>query len=343
MNITQFKNCLPILLKRNIVPFIWGFQGVGKTQVVSQVAKDLGYGFVHLHLATQEVGDLVGLLVHDSDGTVRHARPEWFPTEGKGVIFLDELNRAHPDVIQAMFSFITSKTIHRHKLPEGWKIVAAGNYQSEEMTVTDTSDKAWMSRFCHIEFDPTKAEFCAYAEKRGAESVADFISEHEEMLEASKRSKPNLEITPDRRAWLDMIAPLEDESFDAETRYELYKGIVGTAAASSFSSFRNSKERKLRLRDILTDYPNVKQRVKDLNKDKETRFDALRAPLAEFEVKCVDPAFQFSDTACDNFKQYLLDVPLEMVYAFQKVIGKAKFQNKERLLNDKDFIGKLVK
>jgi MoxR-like ATPase len=159
MNIQDFKKYLPTLLKNNIVPFTWGNQGIGKTQSIAQVAAQAGIGFVHLHLATQEVGDLVGLLMIQADGTVKHARPEWFPTEGEGIIFLDELNRAHPDVIQAMFSFITSKTIHTHKLPDGWKIVAAGNYQSDQFNVTDTSDAAWMSRFCHIELQPTVQEF----------------------------------------------------------------------------------------------------------------------------------------------------------------------------------------
>ncbi len=55
MNIKQLKESLPLLLKHNVVPFIWGHQGVGKTQSIAQVAKAAKVGFIHLHLATQEV------------------------------------------------------------------------------------------------------------------------------------------------------------------------------------------------------------------------------------------------------------------------------------------------
>jgi len=137
MNIQQAKQTLPILMKHDIVAFLWGVQGVGKTETVRQIADSNGGGFVHLHLATQEVGDLVGLLKHNNDGTVSHACPEWLPTPqaieagrfaSTGIVFLDELNRAHPDVLQAIFSLVMGKTIHTHKLADGWKIVVAGNY-----------------------------------------------------------------------------------------------------------------------------------------------------------------------------------------------------------------------
>src|ERR1019366_7781561 len=119
MNFTEIKKTIPVLLRNRVVPFLWGAQGVGKTQGVRQIAEEMGGGFVHLNLATQEVGDLVGLLVHNSDGTVKHARPEWFPIEGKGIVFLDECNRASPDGLQAMFPFITEGTIHTHRLGSG--------------------------------------------------------------------------------------------------------------------------------------------------------------------------------------------------------------------------------
>lgn len=342
MNVNQLKNTLPILTKHNIVPFLWGMQGVGKTQVVKQVANEANVGFIHLHLATQEVGDLVGLLRHNDDGTVSHARPEWLPISGKGVLFLDELNRAHPDVIQACFSLITSRTIHTHTLPEGWKIVAAGNYATDEFTVTDTSDRAWMSRFCHLDFEPTSAEFVAFAEKREAFTVADFISEHGELLESKNRKKPDLNITPDRRAWLEMIAPLENESIDEETRMKIYSGIVGMTAASRFLNFKNTKERRLRLRDILSDYSKVKDRVKSMNKDKDTRYDALAAPIQELEAK-VETGVGLEPNEVENLKQYFLDVPKELLAQTIKKLGRANFKGKTDLLNDPVFAKRLFK
>jgi hypothetical protein len=341
MNIATFKATLPTLLKHNIVPFVWGPQGVGKTQTVSQIAKELEVGFVHLHLATQEVGDLVGLLVHKPDNTVAHARPEWFPTEGKGIIFLDELNRAHPDVIQAMFSFITSKTIHTHKLPDGWKIVAAGNYANESFTVTDTSDAAWMSRFCHIHFVPSPEEFCIHAEKRGADTVADFITAQPQMLEQKIKSQHDLGVTPDRRSWLEMIGSLEKEDLKDEVRYELYAGILGDIAAAAFVTHKKTVSKSIKLKSIMADYTKVRAQVMEVANGKDTRFDVLSQPLDELVAKVTDAPDLLTDSMVANLHEFMLDIPLELLSQVVKKLSGLQFTNKNRLLSDKAFMAKL--
>jgi MoxR-like ATPase len=330
-------------MKHNVVPFLWGMQGVGKTQSIAQIAESKGLGFIHLHLATQEVGDLVGLLKHNEDGTVSHARPEWMPIDGQGILFLDELNRAHPDVIQAMFSLITSRTIHMHKLPVGWKIVSAGNYQSDEFTVTDTSDQAWMSRFCHLHFEPSVDEFIMFAEKRGAIDVADFISEHKELLEPSKRARTEVKVTPDRRAWLEMIAKLDTEDMDESTRMEVYSGIIGTAAAASYLTFKKNPERRIRLRDITDNYSKVKERISLLNSKNEVRFDLLASPLKELETKSDDKDFTLNENQKTNLRQYFQDVPKELAVQSVKVLAKSKNKSIIDLVNEPSFVNALTR
>jgi MoxR-like ATPase len=344
MNIRDTKDCLPALLKHDIVPFFWGNQGIGKTSIIKQFTKANNLGFVHLHLATQEVGDLVGLLKHNDSGTVEHSRPEWFPTEGSGIIFLDEFNRAHPDVLQAMFPFTISKTIHRHTLPPGWKIIAAGNYQSggAGFNVTDMSDAALLSRFCHIDLKPTVEEFVAYAESRGAVTIAAFIMEHPKLLETSAAGTYE-PATPDRRAWLDLLAPLEQEDLDDSVRFELYTGIVGATAAASLKVWKSSAERRVRIADILKDYPKVKARITLAIKDKETRFDLLGAPLEELEGKLKDNPNLLDEKKLANLKLFFLDLPLELVSQAAKSLSKLKFKGKDSLLNDPAFIKALVK
>ncbi len=338
MNFTDLKKALPILTRNNIVPFIWGAQGVGKTQGVKQFAKDFGGGFIHLHLATQEVGDLVGLLVHGENGTVRHARPEWFPTEGKGVVFLDELNRAHPDVIQGMYSFITDKTIHTHRLPEGWVIVAAGNYQSNMFNVTDTSDAAWMSRFCHLDFQPSKEEFISFAETKEAYSVADFIRTHPELLDVAHKEKLNTSmIVPDRRSWLDMIGRLENESELEPIRYEVYAGIVGPTAAASFMSDRHKSHGKISGRDILNRFKDVKNKVVEASDPVSTRFDLLNSAVEEILLMLPDKTL--SEKQMTNLKNFLLTIPLEMGLKVFKKLHEVKWEQKNEILNNTKFVG----
>jgi ATPase family associated with various cellular activities (AAA) len=339
MNIQTFKSIVPILFKYKVVPFVWGAQGVGKTQTLRQIATEMGIGFTHLHMANLEVGDLVGLLVKRDDGTVYHARPEWFPTEGRGIIFLDELNRMHPDVMQAMFSFITSGTIHMHKLPPGWVIAAAGNYSDGDFQVTDTSDAAWMSRFCHIDFKPTIEEFNLFAEKRGAFAMADFFREHPEMLEKSSDKRFNFQdITPDRRTWLDYLFPLDAENIEPETRYEIYQGLVGPSAASVYLTHMKDAEKSLSLKLILEHYESQRAKVLEASKGDTARFDYLNRPVAELIAKLKDnKELLNSETSLNNLKKFLVDIPLELSQRVFKDIGKIAFTNKEALLNDLNF------
>jgi len=331
MNISTFKRTLPVLLRNNIVPFVWGAQGIGKSQSVEQVARDQDMGFVHLHLATQEVGDLVGLLVQQPDGTVAHARPEWLPTGGRGIIFLDELNRAAPDVIQAMFSFITSKTIHRHRLPAGWSIVAAGNH-GDSFTVTDTSDAAWMSRFCHLTLEPDTAEFVTYLESRGFLGVADFVRVHPE-LTSKRGSKVDITITPDNRSYDTMIGPLEREELSEEVRFELYEGILGATAAISFMNFRRAETKRLKLATILTKPEEARKLLNELETD-TVRFDLMAAPIDELVAKLTsNPAFLETEGYVANLAQYLQIVPLELLGQTVKKLGTVAFSHKMDLLN----------
>jgi hypothetical protein len=337
MNISDIKKSLPVLMDNNIVPFFWGQQGVGKTQVIKQIADAIGFGFVHLHLATQEVGDIVGLLVNNNDGTVSHARPSWFPTSGKGILFLDELNRAHPDVLQACFSLITGGTIHTHRLPEGWKVVAAGNYQSSLFNVTDTSDAAWMSRFCHIDFTPTKEEFILFAESKKMDTVSDFIRSHSEMLEVTHKERLNMSmISPDRRSWTDMIGRLEADSNIDSIRYELYSGIIGPTATAAFLTWKKKVENKISGKKIFSDYSSVRALVLKSSEDKEARFDLLNSAVEE--ILTFLPERTIKEEEMENFKSFLTDIPLEMGLKVIKKLSGINWSQRNDILNNKKFV-----
>jgi AAA domain (dynein-related subfamily) len=339
MNILEIKKCVPVLMKNKVTPFLWGSQGVGKTQVMKQLAKEQGLNFIHLHLATQEVGDLVGLLVHNANGTVCHARPEWFPTEGKGLLFLDELNRAHPDVLQAMFSLITEGTIHTHKLPEGWSIVAAGNYQNNLFNVTDTSDAAWMSRFCHIDFIPTAEEFLVYAEEIGADSVASFLRTHSELMEVKTKERPALDlVSPDRRSWLDMIARLELEPSIEAMRYEVYSGIIGKSVAASFMTFKTKEYSRLSGKTILKNYKSIKDEVIKAAADNESRFDLLNGAVEE--IFAFVPGKTLPESEVYNFQEFLLDIPLELGLKVVKSLHSLAWAQKNLILNNVEFVSR---
>src|SRR5256885_10644666 len=70
-----------------------GPTGIGKSELVRQVAQSLGVGFAVLDLSLLEPPDLVGLPVL-ADGRTAYATPTSLPTGGAGILLLEELNRA---------------------------------------------------------------------------------------------------------------------------------------------------------------------------------------------------------------------------------------------------------
>lgn len=346
MNINQVKKVLPVLLNNNIAPFLWGSQGVGKTSCIEQYCAENDLGLVHLYTATQEVGDLIGLLVkNDLDGTAYHTRPTWFPTEGKGIIFLDELNRAPNDVIQSLFSFILSGKLHTHQLPKGWKVVAAGNYNNDRFTVTDTSDAAFLSRFCQLDFTPSVEEWTVYAQNSHMDDIAAFITEQPSMLELSQAQAGRLDLSfvvPDRRSWCSVGRLENDPNMPEELRFEVYQGLIGTAAAAAFSSWKNKKEKAITLKDITQRYNSkVRTRVKDIvGTGTEVRFDLLNQPIDELLVRLENtPDFLTGDKYLANIEQYLLDIPRELAMkAFSRLSEIKEFYGRQRLLNDPEYV-----
>lgn len=339
MDIKEVKSALPALIQDRITPFIWGSQGIGKTQVVKQVAKSMGFeSVIHLMLASQEVGDLIGVQLEQPDGTSKHARPSWFPAEGKHLIFLDELNRAPSEVIQSIFSLLLDGKIHTHQLPPNCALVAAGNYNNNNFVTTEMNDQAFMSRFAHIDFQPTVEEFVVYSESQGNNTVADFISAYPEMLEIKdKKGFDFNQITPDRRTWNDFIGALDKNSSIEDIRYELYMGLVGQTAAAAYITHRKNALERLSGRKILEEYPTVKSKVKKMSGSKNVRLDILNSTVEELFTLMDDR--DITDAEMANLKQFVLDIPLEMSMKFFSRLQKSpKIRRRNELLNNSEFV-----
>jgi hypothetical protein len=343
MEIKTFKKVLPILRKHNITPFLWGNQGVGKTASIKQICKELNLNFVHLHAATQDVGDLVGLLHHTTDGRVKHARPEWMPESGEGIVFLDELNRANPEVLQALFSLFTERAIHTHKIPDGWTFVAAGNYQAGDFNVTDTSDVAFNDRFIHIDLKPSVEEFLTYAEDVGAVNVSGFIKENAANLEIKSKEDGLAHVLPSRRSYLNMIAKLDNEDIN-DCRLELYSGAIGRVAASAYMMYLNKPEKPVSGLLVLNNYKQCRQQILKLSNNKEARLDVLNKTTEEIYIRLQENKVDLNNKIIrSNLIEYLSDIPVEMCMSFCKRLEESFIPYGYIILNDDVLVNKITK
>lgn len=341
MNVTQAKRIIPILLRKKVVPYLAGAHGIGKTEVTAQIVKQMGLKLVVLHMATQEVGDLIGL-PQIVNGKTSHARPEWMLEEEGVVYFLDELDRAHPDVLQAMFSFIREQKIFHHQLPPNCYIIAARNYNNDQYQQTGFTDAAWGSRFCHLDFEPTLEELTSYFDTlEGGEGVADFLRRNPDMaFEKPKSRIDKAAIGPDPRSYGGMIIPLESEAL-GDMQFEVYEGIVGTTAASRFMTDKVKQESVIGYKNILKDYAKVRDKVLAATTEKEKRFDLISQATDELLHHL--PGKTLTPRQMQNFKAYILDVPLEMVLKVVNTLTDTLWAQKAQILMDPEFVDQVKK
>ena len=88
MRIKEAARVLPEIMKQGEVPILVGHAGVGKTQIVKEIASKTGRKLITLVLSQMEPGDLIGMPDRKGDRTV-WLKPEWFPEDGNSILFLD--------------------------------------------------------------------------------------------------------------------------------------------------------------------------------------------------------------------------------------------------------------
>ena len=192
-----------------------GKHGIGKSQIIENYFVKLGKKVVTLFLGQMsDPGDLIGLPILDSASNKTDFRPPWwFPDNNEPVVlFLDELNRARPEILQCVMDLTLNKRLNGKKLPAGSRIITAVN-DGEEYQLTDL-DPALVSRFNIYNFTPTVAEWLLWAAEQKIDSrIIDFIEKNPDCLDSNAKEFAGLEKTADRRSWQrvsELIAKIEN-------------------------------------------------------------------------------------------------------------------------------------
>ena len=258
-----------------------GRHGIGKSQILTRYFKSKGLPVKTLFLGQMsDPGDLLGLPNKDEKtGKTVFMPPYWFPVDGQPIVlFLDEINRARPEILQTVMDLVLNRKLAGRDLPEGSRIIAAGN-DGEEYQLTDL-DPALVSRFNIYTFRPTVEDWLLWAERAGLdERILRFISANPELLDRSADTKEDqgLEKDPDRRAWEKVARLLENVPNPMPVHQKVVAGIIGVHAATQlFLSFRKDDLSPI---DLLTDFKKAK---KSLDKYELHQLSLLNDALARF-------------------------------------------------------------
>lgn len=173
---------LKLAYRANRAVLLEGPTGIGKSELVRQVADELGIGFAVLDLSLLEPPDLVGLPVL-TDGRTSWATPSSLPTAGAGILLLEELNRADRTVQQPALQLLTARKLHEYELPPGWVPFAAINPEDGEYQVTPL-DPALRCRFLQLKVRSDIRAWRAWAARNcPSAAVRKLAAGHDDLLD----------------------------------------------------------------------------------------------------------------------------------------------------------------
>lgn len=234
-----------------------GRHGIGKSEILTAYFSERNMKVVALFLGQMsDPGDLIGL--PDKSGEVTVFRPPyWFPVDGNPIVlFLDELNRARPEVLQTIMDLALNRKLAGRHLPEGSRIIAAVN-EGEEYQLTDL-DPALVSRFNIFRFEPSVEEWLLWAKKNDLDHrVISFIRENGLWLDGDPNSEidadTGLDKTPDRRGWKRVSDVIKGQPKISNKDIKLISSIVGVKATNLFVT-KMAQNKPIDVKDLLHNF-----------------------------------------------------------------------------------------
>lgn len=230
-------------------------------------------------LSQMSEGDMIGL-PELTDGVTRFCPPDWFmqACQSPRIIFLDEINRATPEVMQAAFQVVLDYELNGFKLHEDTRVYAAVNPDQGNYAVNGMDD-ALLDRFAVIELQPTAEDWFDWASGKGPgkgdimPQIVQFLKKNRDYLDPPENTQPG-KVYQSRRSWhmLDTAlrhAGLQDNYEKNDLFFALALARVGAEAATSFVDFVATMDRQVSAVDILNKWSKkLAAQVEDLGAER---------------------------------------------------------------------------
>lgn len=289
--------------------FIWGPPGIGKSEVVASVTKELGGLMIDLRMAQMDPTDIRGIPFYNKEtGVMDWAPPVDLPDQETAdkypivVLFLDEMNSAAPSVQASGYQLVLNRRVGKYVCPDNVVIVAAGNRESDK-GVTYRMPMPLANRFLHLEMRCDFDSWQQWAVQHGVhEDVVGYLMRNkQDLYDFDAKSSTRAFATP--RSWTFVSELLASEDDDADTTYALVAGAIGEGLASKFGAHRKFVAQLPDPAEVLSG------KVKDLNVKEVSAMYSLTISMCyelkdAMEQKKVERS-KLNDMM-DNFLSYMM-------------------------------------
>ena len=246
MNAIELRRNLKIVIESNLVGHVVGSPGVGKSDIIRNLAVELNMVFVDVRLAQMESQDLLGLPYPDSDGvTFDYLPPATFPLKGVHdkperpvLVLLDEITSCPPDVQVASYRLILDRQIGDYELHDNVYLVTAGNKVTDGAVVNPMSS-ALVSRMVHLELDTEVQAWLRWASNNTIDPrVIAFINHSPSLLDTFSKFEDQDTLTYAVSRTYEMLSDLLKNIKKVDHKYfALITGTIGMEAGAAFVSF----------------------------------------------------------------------------------------------------------
>jgi len=268
VDFATFMSVAPMILDARLPVLLRGRHGIGKSEVVYQIAAMRGIPVVERRASQMTEGDLMGLPSIKGEATSWNP-PDWYKKACNEpvLLFLDEVDRATLEVRQGIFELNDSRKLNGWHLHPKTVVMAAmngGEHSGASSYQVGEMDPAELSRWSVFDLEPTVQDWLNYANGKVAQVIWDFINDDQRHLEYTPEKggfEPN-KIYPDRRSWFRLDKTMDKACLLAEdkpssatlaTIYHLGCSFVGSEASVAFRDFVANYERVVSVEDILDD------------------------------------------------------------------------------------------
>jgi hypothetical protein len=280
---SQLKLAIKHAIARKRPMFIWGQPGIGKSEIVAEVAKSQGRPLIDIRLPLMEPTDIRGIpylaevKVYDKDGNLvrdeagvpitdkefRWSTPSDLPTDemSRALVFFDEMSAAPPSVQAATYQIILNRRIGNYVMPKDVVIVAAGN-RVKDKGVAYNMPMPLANRFSpHLTLSVDKDDWLEWATlNRVHKDVVGYIGfQGGDLNQFNPSAEGYAFATP--RSWYFVSELLQEEGPDGrlvdtnlpiDVLGSMIKGTIGEGVGMKFMTYRNQAANLPHARDVLS-------------------------------------------------------------------------------------------
>lgn len=325
---------------------LWGPPGVGKSQAIRQIAKDISSKtgkkakITDVRLLLFNPIDLRGIPTANADKTLAiWLKPHIFQMDpGEDIVnilFLDEISAAPQSVQAAAYQITLDRVVGEHKLPDNCIVIAAGN-RTTDKSVSFKMPKALANRLLHIEVAGSVASWMNWAENAGVNpKVIGFLKSRSDCLFGFDPTNDDLAFaTP--RSWEMVSNILNNISDNVKEMFPLISGLIGKGLAYEFKAWCDVAGEIPKIEDIFlgktlkvpqkTDclyavISGMSAYAKDCKDDEEKIGNSLRYAAA-FPADFVSLLIKNYEAMDENYKEFLLQLP--DYYKLSQIMGRAR-------------------